>query len=194
MIYLWNTTVLPHGKCQEWIKTEKKSHYIRYIAWDTPEEAVLPQLYHTSGIQALRTFPKYPLQGCVWKLGEEKERNKQKPHKCSPKPPPNNTKTSSQSKATSFCKTGEVSRGSSLEPSAAKVATAPLRPTSRGNKSCPARDNSCWSNEQRWGSSTDYNTDARRLLLLKPAVYIVEMASAIGKFNERKIFNQRAGL
>lgn len=131
---------------------------------------------------------------CVETRGGGKKEKQPKKPQTHPQAPQNNAKTSSEPKGTAFCKTGEVSRGSSLEPSAAKVATASLRLTSRGNKSCPARDNSCWSNEQRWGSSKDYNTDARRPLLLETAVHIVEMASAIGKFNELKIFNQRAGL
>lgn len=82
----------------------------------------------------------------------ETRKKEKKQTRTPPDPPPPPPKNNSQPKATSFCKIGKVPPGSSLESSAAKVATAPLRPMSKGNKSCPARDNSCWSNEQRWGS------------------------------------------
>lgn len=162
MNYLWSGAVLPHGKCQEGIKTGK-CHSITYISRDTEKEAVLPRLQHTS-IHALSPcgpFRNTHSRTCVEirRGGGSKPQNDKKNPKRFPKPPtktPKPTqKTNTHPKATSFYESGKAPLGSSLESSAAEVATAPLRLMSRGNKSRPARDNSCWSNQQRWDLQED---------------------------------------
>lgn len=107
-------------------------------------------VYMSSLLVELSKMPTAEIRCGNQKKGEKQTKNPKHLQKNPTKPPPK--KPNSQPKATSLYKTDKVPLGSSLESSTAKVTTTPLRPMSRGNKSCPARHNSCWSNQQRWGS------------------------------------------